>query len=225
MKPDSESYISSPGLDTIDSRKNPSLVNRISMEYSTSNMDRKSDRKLVSFRLPEDLMQELRARAESDNISVTELVYRLLKQGLHASVDDRIAALETEIRELRKLKQVNLSSISPAPVYTLLPHGGYPSEGDIEMKRRVAELETRMEEIATSFKHMGALPSYLAKLDILIEEVQSSRRTAPNQSVHSEDEALCEGVERRSSDLTTTQSAYQKKKPSSESGRSSEEVA
>ncbi|NET63798.1 MAG: ribbon-helix-helix protein, CopG family [Moorea sp. SIO1G6] len=43
-------------------------------------------RKLVSFRLSEDLAQALKERAEEKGISVTELINRLLRQGLE--IDD-----------------------------------------------------------------------------------------------------------------------------------------
>jgi hypothetical protein len=224
MKLDSKVYVSVPGLDTIDSRKNTNSVNCISTEYSEANMDRKSDRKLVSFRLPEDLMQDLRERAESDNISVTELVYRLLKQGLHANVDDRISVLEAEIQELRRLRQMNFSSISPAPVYTMLPHSGYAPENDIETRQRVAKLEARLEEVMTNVKHIGALPAYLAKLETLIEEVQTNRAASQDPLTNAPANTWREEAEPKNVDREVVQSAYPTKKNSSETGRSSEEV-
>jgi hypothetical protein len=180
-------------------------------------MDRKSDRKLVSFRLPENLMQDLRERADSDSISVTELVCRLLRQGLQAQVDDRIETLETEIRELRKLKQVNLGGISPAPIYTMVPHSNFAPESDTETKRRLADLEARMEEVLTNFKQIGALPSYLAKLETLIEEVQIYKAATHNRSINSQEEILCEEIDQKNRDRATAQSTIQKPKPSSDS--------
>ncbi|UBF25514.1 hypothetical protein K9N68_28685 [Kovacikia minuta CCNUW1] len=186
-------------------------------EHFEADMDRKSDRKLVSFRLPENLMQDLRERAESDNISVTELVCRLLRQGLQTTVDDRIASLEAEVQELRKLKQVNLGGIAPASIYTMVPHNGFATEGDSETKRRVADLESRMEEVLSSVRHIGALPTYLAKLETLIEEVQTNQAAAYNRSIHSQEETLCEEIDQKKRDRATAQSTIQKPKPSSSS--------
>lgn len=45
-------------------------------------------RKLVSYRLADDLQQALKARASSEGISATELVNRLLRQGLLAAPPD-----------------------------------------------------------------------------------------------------------------------------------------
>lgn len=225
MKPDCRIYVSVPKLDTIDSRNSENSAKRISTEYSEANMDRKPDRKLVSFRLPEDLMQDLRQRAESDNISVTELVYRLLKQGLQANVDDRISALEAELQELRKLRQMPFSGLSPAPFYTMLPASGYAPASDIETRQRVTRLEAQLEEVMTNVKHIGALPSYLAKLETLIEEVQTSRVVTPAPPIDNSANAWCEEVERKNVDREIVQSVYPTKKSPSESERSSEEVA
>ncbi len=126
------------------------------------------DRKLVSFRLPEDLMQDLRERAGIDGIAVTELVCRLLRQGLRTSTDDRVAALEDEIRELRQLQQINFTNVAsaapPAPVY-LFPQPVPSRESDGEMKQRMADLEDLMKKVMAS---CASIP----KLEILVEEMQ-----------------------------------------------------
>ncbi|MBD2021183.1 hypothetical protein H6F43_13450 [Leptolyngbya sp. FACHB-36] len=108
-------------------------------------MDRKLDRKLVSFRLPEDLLQALRNQADRDSISVTELVCRLLRQGLEAG-DDRISELESQIRDLR-LKQVPVNQIPTNPFYPWLAQGVAPHDADPETKERLARLERLMEEL------------------------------------------------------------------------------
>ncbi|NJP11607.1 MAG: hypothetical protein HC866_20830 [Leptolyngbyaceae cyanobacterium RU_5_1] len=141
-------------------------------------MDKKADKKLVSFRLPEDLLQELRARADEDGISVTELVFRLLRQGLQASVDDRIAGLEAEIQELRRqYKQVNFSGISSVPVYSpVFPQAAIAHEGDIETKQRIANLETQMKE-------------GIAKLESMMEEVLAVQEPNSGSSKRSQDDS------------------------------------
>ena len=129
------------------------------------------DRKLVSFRLPEDLMQDLRDRAGNDGIAVTELVCRLLRQGLRTSTDDRVAALEDEIRELRHLQQINFSSVAsaapPTPVY-MFPQPVASRESDSEIKQRMDDLEALMREVRTS---CASIP----KLESLVEEIQSTQ--------------------------------------------------
>jgi hypothetical protein len=132
------------------------------------------DRKLVSFRLPEDLMQELRERAGMDGIAVTELVCRLLRQGLRTSLDDpkneRITALEDEIRELRQMQQI-ISSVasvtSPALAY-MASQPVFPRDSDGEIKQRMDELEGLMKQVMTS---CASIP----KLESLVEEIQSTQ--------------------------------------------------
>lgn len=131
-----------------------------------ANMDKKSsDKKLVSFRLPEDLLEALRERADQDNTTVTELVCRLIRQGLQTSTDDRISALEDEVRELRQLRQVNFSNLSPMPVYaSLMPQNMMQAEADQETRLRIVRLETQMQ-------------AGMAKLEALMEEVLANRES------------------------------------------------
>jgi plasmid stability protein len=58
-------------------------------------------RKLVSYRLADDLQQALKARASSEGISATELVNRLLRQGLGAEAED--AALPQRVSHLEQI--------------------------------------------------------------------------------------------------------------------------
>jgi len=132
------------------------------------------DRKLVSFRLPEALMQELRERAGMDGIAVTELVCRLLRQGLRTSTDDpgneRITALEDEIRELKQVQQI-ISSVASvtSPALAYMVSQPVPSrESDDEIKRRMDDLEDLMKEVRTS---CASIP----KLESLVEEIQSTQ--------------------------------------------------
>lgn len=131
-----------------------------------ADMDKKSsDKKLVSFRLPEDLLEALRERADQDNTTVTELVCRLIRQGLQTSTDDRISALEDEVRELRQLRQVNFSNLSPMPLYaSLMPQNMMQAEADQETRLRILRLETQMQ-------------AGIAKLEAMMEEVLTHRET------------------------------------------------
>jgi plasmid stability protein len=64
-------------------------------------------RKLVSYRLADDLQQALKARASSEGISATELVNRLLRQGLgeeseNAALPQRLSHLEQIVHQLEQ---------------------------------------------------------------------------------------------------------------------------
>lgn len=55
-------------------------------------------RKLVSYRLADDLQEALKTRASSEGISATELVNRLLRQGLTDDTPDAKAAIAVQQR-------------------------------------------------------------------------------------------------------------------------------
>jgi hypothetical protein len=64
-------------------------------------------RKLVSYRLADDLQQALKTRASSEGISATELVNRLLRQGLAMDVatdgmEQRVSQLEHLLHQLER---------------------------------------------------------------------------------------------------------------------------
>jgi hypothetical protein len=105
-----------------------------------------SNKKLVSFRLPDDLMNNLREKADHDNISVTELVCRFLWQGLKEEAsqpaDRRITSLEAEVQDLRQAK-----SVPPTPLYALLTQSSIAHDSTIEMGARLSRLEQMMETL------------------------------------------------------------------------------
>lgn len=148
-----------------------------------ADMDKKSsDKKLVSFRLPEDLLDALRERADQDNTTVTELVCRLVRQGLQTSTDSRISALEDEVRELRQLKQVNFGNLSPMPLYaSLLPQNVVPTEADHETRLRIVRLEAQMQEGIARLGALGAQMESIAKLEAMMEEVLANRNSSQRQ--------------------------------------------
>jgi hypothetical protein len=114
-----------------------------------------SNRKLVSFRLPDDLMQDLREQADRISISVTELVCRFLRQGLknqqaHLQEDSddqvkmlrdkRIVSLEEELQDLKQSKQ-SAQAIGTTPLHTLLAAQSLIGHDSIEIKSRLTQLE------------------------------------------------------------------------------------
>lgn len=144
-----------------------SSVRCTSSKKSEADMDKKASKKLVSFRLSEELLQALKDRADEDGVTVTELVTRLLKHGLQSSEDDRIAALEAEIKELRQFKQVNFSGISSVPVYhqPYFPQNSVPYNCDLETRHYIESLvKTQVED-------------GIAELKALMKEVLANRET------------------------------------------------
>jgi hypothetical protein len=148
-----------------------------------ADMDKKSsDKKLVSFRLPEDLLEALRERADQDNTTVTELVCRLVRQGLQTSADDRISALEDEVRELRQFKQVNFSNLSSMPLYApIVPQNVVAAEPDTETKLRIVRLEAQMQEGIAKLGALGVQMESIAKLEAMMQEVLTGRKAGYNQ--------------------------------------------
>lgn len=142
---------------------------------SVVNLEVNMDKKLVSFRLSEDLIHDLRERADRDGISVTELVQRLLRQGLQATMDDRIATLEAEIQELRQVKQLALGGVAPTPVYALLQHGLSNRESNEEVKERIARLESLIEKVITQsgfgLAQVNQDKERISRLEALMEKV------------------------------------------------------
>lgn len=134
-----------------------SSVRCTSSKKSEADMDKKASKKLVSFRLSEELLQALKDRADDDGVTVTDLVTRLLKQGLQTSEDDRITALEAEIKELRQFKQVNFSGISSVPVYhqPYFPQNAVPYNCDLETKQYIESLiKTQVQDEIAELKAM-----------------------------------------------------------------------
>jgi hypothetical protein len=97
------------------------------------------EKKLVSFRLPDDLMQGLKAKAETEGVSVTELVCRFSRQGLQATTNGK------------------------TPTYTGLRNGTAP-ENHLDARERIARLEALVDPaINDRVAHLeGMIKSLLA---------------------------------------------------------------
>jgi len=176
MKTYSFLYTQAVDSATIDNRATRDLDTRSSMEADTFSMEKKIDKKLVSFRLPEDLLEALRERADVENTTVTELICRLARQGLQTGTDDRISALEEEVRELRQLKQVNFSNLSPMPLYApFVPQQVISPESDPETKLRIVRLEAQMQEGIAKLGALGEQMESIANLEAMMQKVLASR--------------------------------------------------
>ena len=118
-------------------------------------------KKLVSFRLPEELIAALRVRAQGDGISMTELVFRLLKQGLSQSGDaaaeplealvnqrvaNKVATLEAEFHKLQdEIEQAE--SWGSSPMYSLLMLSAFEQSQDFKNRERLDRLERMVEKL------------------------------------------------------------------------------
>jgi len=141
-----------------------------------------SNKKLVSFRLSDDLMQNLRTQADHDGISVTELVSRLLRQGLHsrengqyndearvsALVNQRIASLEEELQDLKLSKQPAQSGTLTA-LQALLTQNIVDSDS-IEIKSRLTQLEKMHESNLEMKTHITQIEQMMERLIAQVKE-------------------------------------------------------
>jgi len=135
-----------------------------------------SNKKLVSFRLPDDLMQDLRTQANHNGISVTELVSRLLRQGLYhreddkqneeeqvnALVDRRIASLEEKLQDLKMSKQPTQSGTLTA-LQALLTQSIIDPD-NIEIKSRLTQLEKMHESNLEMKTHITQIEQMVERL-------------------------------------------------------------
>jgi predicted DNA-binding ribbon-helix-helix protein len=134
-----------------------------------------TERKLVSFRLPEDLIEELREQARRRSVSVTELLTRLVDQGLQnlrkdqyadkeavRSVDKRIARTKEEISEypqpIQEMNSAPMSSSSEQLLQVLAQQSQVLAQQsqvlvkrqtseDVELQERLSRLESMMQEL------------------------------------------------------------------------------
>ncbi len=120
-----------------------------------------SIKKLVSFRLPEELIEALRVRAKGDGISMTELVFRLLKQGLaqtgavegepiealvNQRVASKVATLEAEFHKLQD-KRDQADALVSSPLYSLLMQNAFEQSQDFKNRERLDRLEKIVEQL------------------------------------------------------------------------------
>lgn len=102
-------------------------------------------RSLVSFRLADDLKLALKERANTEGISITELVNRLLRQGLTdeckgISSEDRLSVLESTVQHL--LRMLEFEQLKRETFFRT----NSPSE------ERLTEIEEKLQQIASDFE-------------------------------------------------------------------------
>ncbi len=125
-----------------------------------------SNKKLISFRLPEDLIESLRDQADHDGISLTELVCRRLRQEPQESgklssatseLDKLVSTLVQQVQDL-KHERNTYQSPSPTPLYAALLApplpAPVPTSSFEELGRYLVEklekLETRLAQVEQS---------------------------------------------------------------------------
>lgn len=109
----------------------------------------------MSFRLPESLILELKAKASEEGVSVTELVSRFSKQGLNLSMEDRLAALEQQLSVQDTSRQPSGMAVSQAAVLsTEAADEPLPNDSEavqIGQHQRENQLQQRFERLERLF--------------------------------------------------------------------------
>ncbi|MDY6939457.1 MAG: hypothetical protein SWY16_17535 [Cyanobacteriota bacterium] len=103
-------------------------------------------KKMYSFRLPEELMEALREKADRDGVSATELVVRFIGQGLQNPLDKRMATLEEEVKSLQQQQQTQTNAAVPSPVVVLPPSALVP-EANASLQVEMAKICQKIDAI------------------------------------------------------------------------------
>jgi len=119
-------------------------------------------RSLVSFRLADDLKLALKERADTEGISVTELVNRLLRQGLLdeesvISGEDRLSSLENTVRNL--LRMFELEQRKRESLF----------RPTLAFEERLIEVEEKLQQMTSDFEQRRQKVESLVreKVDVL----------------------------------------------------------
>ena len=134
-------------------------------------------RKLVSYRLADDLQQALKERAGSEGISATELVNRLLRQGLaenetNNAVQQRMSQLEQVLHQLEK--RISTQSVDQSAERS----GGDRAEGRLAtpatdgLGMRLLALEQKLDALTTGVEE-GCRS--LEQLSCMVHDMVASR--------------------------------------------------
>ncbi|WP_017299036.1 hypothetical protein [Nodosilinea nodulosa] len=105
-------------------------------------------RKLVSYRLADDLQQALKERASREGISATELVNRLLRQGLLATEGDTLPERVSQVeRVLHQLERRTAGAIEDGSVATSRSGGPTPDAAPEALASRLLSLEQKIDAL------------------------------------------------------------------------------
>ncbi|MBE9110131.1 hypothetical protein IQ273_11990 [Nodosilinea sp. LEGE 07298] len=118
-------------------------------------------RKLVSYRLADDLQQALKERASSEGISATELVNRLLRQGLAEDVtgdamQQRVSQLEQVLHQLEQ-RVSDRSADSRAEGELAAPASDALGVRLLALEQKLDTLTTGVEEGCRSLKRLSLM--------------------------------------------------------------------
>lgn len=80
-------------------------------------------RKLVNFRLPEELLEQLRQQAETEQVSVTDLLIRYCEHGLQHTVDTDVGTVETDVK----------TDVKTGELYTAISQAIAPLQEQIDL--------------------------------------------------------------------------------------------
>ena len=144
-------------------------------------------RKLVSFRLADDLRQALKERASNEGISTTELVNRLLRQALlhgggKMSTEIRLSVLEEGFQQVARRMDFE-SSLSGVLTQ---PHQGV-SEKFTKMEKRLEQLSAGVEESCQNLNRLVKAMACDYELDVLSDKARGV------QQLHDESQAIRQG--------------------------------
>ncbi len=140
-------------------------------------------RKLVSFRLADDLQQALKDQSHHEGISTTELVNRLLRQGLalmqspnqasgdcSSDIDERLKVVEEAVREIIYKQGLASNVVTPSVRSTLASC----KESPVPLQAKIYEMEKRLQQISAGVEESR---SSLRQLTQFRHAMQSDRDT------------------------------------------------
>ncbi|MBE9041209.1 hypothetical protein IQ235_10505 [Oscillatoriales cyanobacterium LEGE 11467] len=103
-------------------------------------------KKMYSFRLPEELMEALREKADRDGVSATELVVRFIRLGLQNPLDKRMETLEEEVKSLQQQQQTQTKAAVASPM-VLVPPSALVPDANASLQSEMAKIRQKIDSI------------------------------------------------------------------------------
>jgi hypothetical protein len=122
-----------------------------------------AEKKLVSFRLPEPLIAELKAKAAAQGISMTELVYEFSRQGLNLTTADRLGAIEEKLATLEAPKEVTAASLGRSDGLPTTAAEGFSANSPEDWGRQLTRLRHQFDQVV---KIIPELASEITRLEM-----------------------------------------------------------